>query len=294
MIPLLCTQPDRPAALVQAARPEVPPMALQQGIAGVVRVRVALDATGAVRDVAILSSPSGVLKSESLRVARASTFAPARRRCTNVASEYEFRVLYDPDRPAELPVLRPTPAPTPSPSPPPAPNLSRAWKLTWSTGGTSTYTDRTLSSSRAYARIDDSFPLSHRKECHTTLSGAAFERFVAALQASSPDRWLRSYDVGPEPTPAPTAVSAPTIAPAVDVIAAVRAGFSIPPRTMDGGSSSLTLTAGGVAYETAFEYFSTYGDWHPIPSAVQDVMHAFNAADAECARRARGRRAWMF
>jgi hypothetical protein len=197
-----------------------------------------------------------------------------------------LRVLYDPDRPPELPVLRPLPTPTPSPSPPPAPNLSRAWKLTTSTDGTSSYTERTLSSSRAYARIDDTFPLSHRKECHATLSAAAFERFVAVLQASRPERWLHSYDVGPEPTMVPTAVPAPTTAPAADVIAAVRAGY-FTPRTMDGGSISLTLTAGGVAYGTAFEYFSTYGDWHPIPSAMHDVMHAFDAADTECARRRR-------
>jgi TonB family protein len=282
MIPLFCMQPDRPAVLVRAARPDLPPMALQQGIAGVVRVRVALDATGAVRDVAIVSSPSGILKSESLRAARASTFAPARRRCTNVASTYEFRVLYDPDRAPELPVLRPTPAPTPSP--PPAPNLAGAWKLKWSLGGSYSYTDRTLSSSRSYARVYDTFPLSHRKQCHTTLSGAAFERFVAALQASQPERWLPSYNVGPEPTPAPTIVPAPTIPPVVDVVAAVRAEIFIPPRTMDGGSSDLTLTAGGLTYATAFEYFPTYGDRHPIPTAVQDVMRAFDAADAECAR----------
>ena len=285
MIPLFCMQPDRPAALVRAARPEVPPMAVQQGIAGIVRVRVALDATGAVRDVAIVSSPSGVLKSESLRAARASTFAPARRRCTNVASSYEFRVLYDPDRAPELPVLGPTATPTPSPSPPPAPNLSGAWKLTWSAGGSYSFTDRTLSSSRSYARVDDTFPLSHRKDCHTTLSAAAFERFVAVLQASQPERWLRSYDVGPEPTLAPTAVPAPTIPPVVDVIAAVRAHFFIAPRTMDGGSSTLTLTAGSLTYGSAFEYVSAYGDWHPIPTTVQDLMHAFDAADAECARR---------
>ncbi len=287
MIPLFCMQPDRPAVLVRVAQPEVPPMALQQGIAGVVRVRVALDATGAVRDVAIVSSPSGVLKSESLRAARASTFAPARRRCVNVASSYEFRVLYDPDRAPELPVLRPTPSPTPSPSPQPEPNLSGAWKLTWSVGGSYSYTDRTLSSSRSYARVDDTFPLSHRKDCRTILSGAAFERFVAALQASRPERWLRSYDTGPEPTLAPTPVPAPTIPPVVDVIAAVRAGFFMPPHTMDGGSSSVTLLAGGLTYGTAIEYFSTYGDWHPIPAAVQDVLHAFDAADAECARRRR-------
>jgi hypothetical protein len=53
---------------------------------------------------------------------------------------------------------------------------------------------------------------------------------------------------------------------------------------LDGGSSDLTLTAGGLTYGTAFEYFPTYGDWHPIPTAVQNVMHAFDAADAECAR----------
>jgi hypothetical protein len=42
-MPLFCTQPDRAAALVRATVPELPPMALQQDIGGVVRVRVALD-----------------------------------------------------------------------------------------------------------------------------------------------------------------------------------------------------------------------------------------------------------
>jgi hypothetical protein len=38
VIPLVCTQPDRPAALVRAAVPVLPPMALQRGIGGGVLV----------------------------------------------------------------------------------------------------------------------------------------------------------------------------------------------------------------------------------------------------------------
>ncbi|MDQ6943039.1 MAG: energy transducer TonB [Candidatus Eremiobacteraeota bacterium] len=280
MIPLICMQPDRPAALVRASTPDLPPMALQQGIGGVVRVRVSLDASGAVRDVVVTSTPSGILRSESLRAARASTFAPARRRCVNVASAYEFRVLYDPERPPALP---PRPTPSPSPMPPPAPNLAQPWQLVWSTSGSYSYSTRTLSSSRSYSRIDDTFPISHRVECRVTLSTAAFERFTAELRASRAERWRSSYRVGAEPTAAPSPVPVPTSTPAVDVVAVVRGEVFIP-HTADAGSSKITLTASRTSYETSFEYGYPPGV-EPVPAEVENLTRAFEAADAACKRR---------
>lgn len=280
MIPLFCTQPDRPAALVRAALPDLPPMALQQGIGGVVRVRVSLDASGAVRDVVVTSTPSGILRSESLRVARASTFAPARRRCVNVASAYEFRVLYDPERP---PVLPPTPTPSPSPTPLPVPNFAQRWQLVWSTSGSYSYSERTLSSSRSYDRVEDTFPISHRVECRVTLSTPVFERFTAALRASHAERWRTSYRVGAEPTPAPSPVPVRTSTPAVDVVAVVRGEVFIP-RTADLPTSKITLTAGGTSYRTSFDFGYEPGV-EPVPAETTNLTQAFDAADALCKHR---------
>jgi TonB family protein len=282
VIPVFCSQPDRPAALVRAAVPVLPPMALQQGIGGLVRVRVALDARGNVRDVVVTRTPSHVLDRESLRTARESTFAPARRRCVNVASAYEFRVLYDPERPREP--SPPAPTPSPSPTPPPALNLALPWTLVWSESGSSSYSTRTLSSTRRFTRVDDTFPTSHHAECHATLSGAAFERAVAALRRSSPERWRPSYGIGAEATPIPAPAPAPTTAPAADVVAVVRGQVFIP-RTADGASSGLTLTTGGSSYRTSFEYGSSWYGAEPISAEVQDVMRALRTADAECAAR---------
>jgi TonB family protein len=259
--------------------PDLPPMALQQGIGGVVRVRVSLDASGAVRDVVVTSTPSGILRSESLRAARASTFAPARRRCANVASSYEFRVLYDPERP---PVLPPRPAPSPTPASLPVPNFAQPWKLVWSTSGSYSYSTRTLSSSRSYSGVYDTFPISHRAECRVTLSSAAFDRFAAALRESRAERWRPSYRSGAEPTAAPSPVPVPTSTPAVDVVAVVRGEVFIP-HTADAGTSKITLTASGTSYETSFEYGYSPGV-EPVPAEVENLTRAFDAADAACKR----------
>ena len=270
-------QPDRPAALVRASTPDLPPMALQQDIGGVVRVRVSLDASGAVRDVVVTSSPSGILKSESLRAARASTFAPARRRCVNVASAYEFRVLYDPTRP---PVLPPRPTPSPTPAPPPVPDFAQPWELVWSTSGSYSYRTRTLSSSRSYDRVEDTFPISHRVECRVTLPTVAFERFTAALRASRAERWRTSYRVRAEPMPAPSPMPVRTSAPAVDVVAVVRGEVFIP-HTDDLPTSKITLTAGAASYGTSFDFGYEPGV-EPVPAEVTNLTHAFEAADALC------------
>jgi TonB family protein len=271
-------QPDRPPTLVRADVPVLPPMALQQGIGGVVAVRVTLDATGAVRDVAVTRTPSRVLDRESLRAARASTFAPARRRCVSVASAYEFRVLYDPNRQREP--LPPTPSPSPSPTPLAAPDLTRPWTLVWSTGGSFSDTKRTLRSSRSYVRVD-TFTIERRKECGATLSAAELERVTAALRASAPEGWQPSYQFGAPPTPSPSPAPAPTSTPAVDAVAVVRGEIGMH-RTVDGGSSDLMLVSGARSYRTSFEYGWSWPPTPPISAELQDVTRAFAAADAGC------------
>ena len=284
MIPVVCALPDRPASLVRVAAPELPPMALQQGIYGVVRVRVELDRTGAIQDAVIVSTPSRVLVAESLRAARASAFAPARRRCANVASSYEFRVLYASDGPRASPL--PVASPTPSPSPLPKADLARPWTLSWSTGGTYSYLVRTVSSSGSYAQVYDTFPISHRAECRATIRAPEMERVTAALRAALPERWHAAYyRLFSEPPPAPSPDANATPRPAVDVVAMVRDG-AYQPGIMDAASGSLKLVSGAITYEVGYEYGAAPGIRETVPIEIADLTRALDAATPQrCARR---------
>lgn len=253
-------------------------MALQQGIYGVVRVRVELDASGAVRDAVIVSSPSGVLKFESLRAARASTFSPARRHCAHVASAYEFRVLYAEDGPR---VPRPPgPSPSPSPTPLPKPDLGKPWRLVWSTDGSYSFLERTVTSSGTYAQLYDTFPTSHRAECSGTLDAPVLERVTAALRRAHPESWHGGYRLALDPTPAPSPAATPTPRPAVDVVAVVRESF-YSPAVMDAPTASLTLTAGGQTYGVGYEYGVTRGVRETIPDEIRELTRALDAATPE-------------
>jgi|GEM_PF-6630048 len=284
MIAVVCALPDRPAAVVRAAAPDLPPMALQQGIYGVVRVRVALEASGAIRDAVVVSTPSRVLQAESIRAARASVFAPARRRCVNVASAYEFRVLYAPDGPrASSP---PVPSPSPSPLLSPQPDLARPWQLSWSTGGSYSFMERTVRSSRSYAQVYDTFPISHRAECHGTLLAQALDRVIAALRAARPETWRGGYyRLVHDPTPAPSPAGTPIPRPDVDVVATVREnGYE--PGIMDSPTASLKLVTGGIAYEVGYEYGVSPGIRETLPAEIAELTRALDAATPErCARR---------
>ena len=284
MIPVVCALPDRPASLVRAAAPELPPMADTQGIYGVVRVRVELDPMGAIRDTIIVSTPSRVLVPESLRAARASAFAPARRRCTNVASSYEFRVLYAPDGPRASPL--PVASPTPSPSPLPQPDLAGPWTLSWSTGGTYSYVDRTVSSSRSYAQVYDTFPISHRAECRATLPAPAMDRVTAALRAALPEKWHGGYyRLVTVPPPVPSRDANATPRPAVDVVAVVRE-TAYQGIIMDASTGNLKLVSGGITYEVAYEYGVTPSSRETVPIEIADLTRALDAATPKrCAPR---------
>ena len=257
--------------------PELPAMALQQGIYGVVRVRVELDASGAVRDAVVVSSPSGVLKFESLRAARASTFSPARRHCAHVASAYEFRVLYAEDGPR---VPRPpAPSPSPSPTPLPKPDLGNPWRLVWSTEGSYSSLERTVTSLGTYAQVYDTFPTSHRAECSGMLDASVLERVTAALRRAHPESWHGGYRLAPDPTPAPSPAATPR--PAVDVVAVVREGFVFFRGFADAPTARLTLTAGGQTYGVGYESGVGPGIRETVPDEIRELTRALDAATPE-------------
>ena len=92
--PLACTEPFRPARTLTAAPPEMPQLAAQQGIGGVVTTAVLLDATGTVTDVGIVSTPSVLLNNSALKAARGSTYQPEIFRCAPAPGAYTFTVEF--------------------------------------------------------------------------------------------------------------------------------------------------------------------------------------------------------
>jgi TonB family protein len=89
-----CARPNVPAATIHAIEPDTPPMAAQQGISGVVQVRVALDENSHITDMSIFQSPSAILNSAALIAARNSTFQTEVRDCKPIAAEYIFSVEF--------------------------------------------------------------------------------------------------------------------------------------------------------------------------------------------------------
>lgn len=85
-----CAAPYVEAALVRAMAVDMPPMAAQQGITGIVRVQVALDDRGVATYARVWSSPSAILNSAALTAAKASAYRGAIFRCRPVPSGYEF------------------------------------------------------------------------------------------------------------------------------------------------------------------------------------------------------------
>jgi len=95
-----CEHPNVPAKVLRASMPYVPPMAAQQGISGMVRVQVSLDADSHVVGVKIYSSPSALLNNAALWAARRSAFQTAVVNCKPIATNVLFTVEFDSsDRP---------------------------------------------------------------------------------------------------------------------------------------------------------------------------------------------------
>ena len=96
-----CAVPNRPAAVVRAAEPDVPAMAQQQGIFGTVHVAVTVAADGSVTAVRIVDSPSAILNQAALRAARESTYQPQLENCKAVAADYLLALEF-PDPSTEI------------------------------------------------------------------------------------------------------------------------------------------------------------------------------------------------
>lgn len=92
--PSLCAAHDVPPRVVRAAEPDTPLLAQQQGIFGIVRVRVSLDADGMPIAVKVQDSPSAVLNKSAIFAARRSTYEPGLRDCVPVPSDYLFSVSF--------------------------------------------------------------------------------------------------------------------------------------------------------------------------------------------------------
>jgi hypothetical protein len=85
-----CAHPFASAVVKQAVEPQTP----ANGTPGLVRVAVALDASGNVRSGRILTSPSAVLNASALNAATHSEFAPGVFQCMRVPTAYPFSVYY--------------------------------------------------------------------------------------------------------------------------------------------------------------------------------------------------------
>lgn len=92
--PLSCARPNVPASTLHAVEPDMPPMAQQQGVTGVVQVVVSLDATSHVTSTKVQSSPSVLLNQAALSAARQSTFQTEIRNCQAIAADYIFSVEF--------------------------------------------------------------------------------------------------------------------------------------------------------------------------------------------------------
>jgi TonB family protein len=93
--PALCALHDTPVSVVHAVEPQVPATAQFNGVRGIVRVLVALDADGHVVSTSVQQSPSVLLNASALEAARSSTYRPALHDCKPVPSQYVFSVDYN-------------------------------------------------------------------------------------------------------------------------------------------------------------------------------------------------------
>ncbi len=88
-----CSAPDIQAKTIDAQTPDKPDDAQAQGLVGTVKVKVDLDASGAVLGASIYeSSGSMELDRAALAAARRSSYAPEERECKDVPGSYLFTV----------------------------------------------------------------------------------------------------------------------------------------------------------------------------------------------------------
>lgn len=91
-----CSGADTPAALAASpAPPEIAPGARGDATSGTARIRVKLDATGAVvRTTVVQTSGNGSLDLVALSMARHARYTPATHACRPVAGTYVFSVRF--------------------------------------------------------------------------------------------------------------------------------------------------------------------------------------------------------
>jgi len=92
--PLTCDDPFAAALVVNAVSPDVPPLAVQEGVSGIVRILIKLDPDGRVTSAVVTKSASSLLSPAALSSARRSQYRPATFRCRPIASEYTFVVEF--------------------------------------------------------------------------------------------------------------------------------------------------------------------------------------------------------
>ena len=94
--PLPCTKGDvAPALAASPAPPEIPAAARGAGTNGTARVRVTLDAGGAVqRAIVVDSSGNASLDLVAIAMARGAKYSPALHECKPVAADYTFAVRF--------------------------------------------------------------------------------------------------------------------------------------------------------------------------------------------------------
>jgi outer membrane biosynthesis protein TonB len=90
----LCPAPNVAATTLQAAVPETPPLAAQQGITGEVSVIVSLDERSRIVGARIARSPSSILNPAALRAVHDSTFRTEVRDCKAIAADYVFVIEF--------------------------------------------------------------------------------------------------------------------------------------------------------------------------------------------------------
>lgn len=91
-----CTKGDVPVAVTQSpAAPEIPAAARGAATNGIARVRVTLDAAGAVQKALVVESTgNAALDLAAVSMARAAQYSPALHDCKPVAADYTFSVRF--------------------------------------------------------------------------------------------------------------------------------------------------------------------------------------------------------
>jgi TonB family protein len=97
-----CAVPNAPAATLRTVQPELPAIAQQAGIEGIVAVIVSLDEQSHLVEAKIQSSPGAVLNQPALSVVRHSAFRTETRSCRGIARDFVFTVEFEvSDRPGQ-------------------------------------------------------------------------------------------------------------------------------------------------------------------------------------------------